>query len=329
MVEKVKNMELRFDPELCRKCEIPCMRSCGFIKNPSNFRLVAKGEFCEILEECKNCYACEEFCPYENHPFYRIVELQEKFGVKKISDELMKKLEKRYAPEGEFRAKKVRRGLHICLFPEFKDLNKKKLFEDFEIVRGRHLFCNLIYLHYGRVSIIKERSQKVLENLASLGFEELVLFHDECYSFYSSFLRAYGVNLSFKVKHLYEFLLEVIKKREVKKIDIRIAYQRPCSNRLNKTDKLFDEICKALGIERVKRKFDRENAICCGAPFVLSGDLEFAKELQSKNLEDISKTNADYVVFLCPMCFTTLSEKVKEIGLKAVMAHELLEMALA
>ncbi|MEM0203368.1 MAG: (Fe-S)-binding protein [Archaeoglobaceae archaeon] len=321
-------MELRFDPKLCRECEFFCMKGCRYVKDPSEFRQVAEGEFCEILEDCKNCYACEEFCPYGNHPFYRIVELQEKFGVRKLDEEVMKALEKRYTPEGEFRAKKVSKGLHICLFPEFKDLNKTKLFEGFEIVRGRHVFCNLVYLHYGRVSIIKERAQKVLENLASLGFEELVLFHDECYSFYESFLKAYGINPSFKVKHLYEFFLELIAKGKTKKLNIRIAYQRPCSNRLNKTDELFDEICKVLAIERVERKFDRKNAICCGASFVLAGDLDFAKELQSKNLEDIASTDADYVVFLCPMCYATLSEKVKELGFKPVMVHELFEMAL-
>ncbi|MFN3384306.1 MAG: heterodisulfide reductase-related iron-sulfur binding cluster [Archaeoglobaceae archaeon] len=321
-------MELPFQPNLCFECEILCMKRCKYIKNPKEFLKVANGEFCEILVDCKNCYACEEFCPYENHPFYRIVELQEKFGVKKISNEMMEALEKRYAPVGEFRAKKVKRGLHICLFPEFKDLNKTKLFEGFEIVRGRHVFCNLLYLHYGRVSTIKERSKKVLENLASLGFEELVLFHDECYSFYNSLLKAYGVNPEFQVKHLYEFFLELIAEGSTKELNLKIAYQRPCSNRLNKTDKLFDEICKALAVERVERKFDRENALCCGAPFILSGDLDFAKELQSKNIEDIASTNVDYVVFLCPMCFATLKERVEEVGLKPMMVHELFEMAL-
>lgn len=321
-------MELQFDPKLCRECEIFCMKSCSYVKNPRDFLTIAEGGFSEILKECRNCYSCEEFCPHGNHPFYRIVELQEKFGVRKVEDEVMKALEKRYEPEGDFRARKVKKALHICLFPEFKDLNKSKLFEGFEIIRGRHVFCNLVYLHYGRVSIIKERSKKVLENLNSLGFEELVLFHDECYSFYNSFLRAYGINPDLRVKHLFEFFLEVIASRETRKLNIRVAYQRPCSNRLNRTDELFDEICKALGIERVERKFDRRNAICCGASHILAGDMDFARELQSKNLEDIAATDADYVAFLCPMCFTTLSEKVKELGLKPVMVHELVEMAL-
>lgn len=321
-------MELRFDSKFCNSCEIFCMKGCRYIKSPSEFLKVANGELCEILENCRNCYACEEFCPHNNHPFYRIVELQEKFGIKKIDDNLMSALEKRYAPEGDFRAKKVKKGLHICLFPEFRDLNKTKLFEGFEIVRGRHLFCNLIYLHYGRVSTIKERSKQVVKNMALLGFEELVLLHDECYSFYNSFLQAYGVNPSFQVKHIYEFFLQLIARGRARELNIRIAYQRPCSNRLNKTDELFDKICKALAIERVEREFDRKNAICCGAPFVLSGNLEFARELQEKNLADIAATNADYVAFLCPMCFTTLSEKIKELGLKAAMVHEIFEMAL-
>lgn len=321
-------MELKFDPEKCVGCEIFCMKNCKYVKEVSDFLKVAEGNFSKILENCKNCYACEEFCPYENHPFYRIVELQEKFRVKKVPEEFMIALENRYAPEGDFRAKSVQKALHICLFPEFKELNKKKSFRGLEVIRGRHIFCNLIYLHYGRVSIIKERSKKVIENLTSLGFEELVTFHDECYSFFTSFLPAYGINPKLRVKHIYEYFLEIISKKKTRKLNLRIAYQRPCSNRLNKTDKHFDEICEALAIERVEREYDRKNAICCGAPFSLSGDINIAKELQSKNIADIAKTNAEYVAFLCPMCFTTLSEKIREIGMKPIMVHEILEMAL-
>ncbi|MEM4472372.1 MAG: (Fe-S)-binding protein [Archaeoglobaceae archaeon] len=321
-------MELKFNSSLCEKCEIFCMSKCGYISDPKEFLKVARNEFGKVLEECRNCYACEEFCPYNNHPFYKIVEMQERFGVQKVRREVLEALEKRYAPEGEFRAKKVKKALHICLFPEFKELNKTNVFRDFEIVRGRHIFCNLVYLHFGNSSIIKKRALKVLENISSLNFEELVLFHDECYSFYKSFLPAYGINVSLRVKHIYQYFLELIAQGKLRKLNLKIAYQRPCSNRLNETDKLFDEICEALALERVKREFDRERAICCGAPFILSGERNLVDELQSKNVSDIAKTDADFVVFLCPMCFATLGEKIREIGMKPLMVHELIEMAM-
>ncbi|MEM1578619.1 MAG: (Fe-S)-binding protein [Archaeoglobaceae archaeon] len=322
-------MELRFNADICRDCEIFCLSKCRYLSHlRREFVKVANGEFSRILEECRNCYACEEFCPYENHPFYRIVELQEKFGIKKVPDNVMDSLLRRYEPEGEFKPKKVKKALHICLFPEFKDLNKTRVFQDYEVVRGRHLFCNLVYLHFGKISVIKERAKKVIENMKSLEFDEVVLFHDECYSFYNSFLPAYGIDFGFKIKHIFEHFIEYISEREVRKLGFRVAYQRPCSNRLNKTDELLDEIFEKIGVERVERKYDRENSICCGAPFTLSREEEFAEELQSENIEDIVKTKAKKVAFLCPMCFLTLSEKVKERGLQPVMIHELFEMAL-
>ena len=41
---------------------------------------ILAGEDSRILSECVTCYACEEYCPNGNHPFYQIVELQEKLG---------------------------------------------------------------------------------------------------------------------------------------------------------------------------------------------------------------------------------------------------------
>ena len=321
-------MKLNFNPALCEGCDIFCMRNCRYVKNPEEFRKIAKGEFSEILIECTNCYACEEFCPFGNHPFYRIVELQEEFGVEKIPAEIKEALIKRYEPEGDFKAKKVKKAVHICLFPEFKDVSKLKIFEGYEPIRGRHLFCNLVYLHYGMISVIRERAMKVLTNMSSIGFDEVILFHDECYSFYNSFLEAHGMKADFRYKHLYEYFMELIEAGRTKKLNLKIAYQRPCSNRLNKTDKIFDQICKAIGVERVKRRYDRENSLCCGAAFILANNKKLARDFQERNISDIANTDADYVVFLCPMCYSTLSEKVKEVGMKPIMVHELFNMAL-
>ena len=35
------------------------------------------GEDSRVLRDCATCYACEEYCPYDNHPFYLLVERQE------------------------------------------------------------------------------------------------------------------------------------------------------------------------------------------------------------------------------------------------------------
>ncbi|RLG18429.1 (Fe-S)-binding protein [Nanoarchaeota archaeon] len=328
--------QLRFDPELCLKCEsYDCLTKCLYLnydlKSAREERIkLAKGEYSKVLEECMTCYGCEEYCPYNNHPFYRIVELQEEYGVKLLDEKMKEVLINRYKAEGEFRPKKVgERIINICLFPEFKDAIKGKLYEGYDVVRGRFLFCNLLYLHYGLISVVKERAKQIIENMSKFGAKEIVLFHDECYGFYNSFANAYGIDVPFKTIHLFEHLYRRLREIGCEKLGIKVAYQRPCSNRLSpETDKMLDKLFDLIGVERVRREYDRERAICCGAAFEFAGRRDVAEELQEKNLKDMANTDAEYVVFNCPMCYLTLSGKVREIGMRPIMVSELCKMSI-
>ena len=329
-------MKLRFNPELCLNCSTySCLTKCinlnyDFEMAGEERKKIALGEYSRVLEECYTCYGCEEYCEYGNHPFYSIVELQESLGVKRVSDETKKALLQRYDVDEVFTPKKVGgKFVHICLFPEVKDLVKGKLFEGYEVIRGRHIFCNMVYLHYGMVSVIKERAERTVNNIMKLEPDELVLYHDECYAFYKSFAEAYGIEVPFSFTHLFDFLYDRLREMDVKELGIRVAYQRNCSNRLiPETDRTLDRIFELIGVERVEREYDRERAICCGAPFVISKEPEKAEDLQSKNIRDILETRAEYVAFNCPMCYTTLADKVRAKGLKPVMVSELCRMAI-
>ena len=68
--------ELKFDPAICEKCKTcDCIMKCQYIDmdletaREEHGKLV-RGEDSEILTRCVTCYACEEYCPYHNHPFY-------------------------------------------------------------------------------------------------------------------------------------------------------------------------------------------------------------------------------------------------------------------
>ncbi len=329
-------MNLKFDPELCMECEsFACLTRCLYLNydfdSAKEERIkIAKGEFSRVLEECYTCYGCEEYCPYSNHPFYRIVELQEQYGVKKLDDATLKALVERYDVSGEFIPKKVGgKFVHICLFPEAKEIVKSKLFEGYEIIRGRHVFCNMLYLHYGLVSVILERAPRTIANLEKLQAEEIVMYHDECYAFYESFAKAYGIDVPFNYVHYFDHLYRRLKEVDVRELGIKVAYQRNCSNRLiPETDRMLDKIFELIGVERAEREYDRERAMCCGAAFVLAGKAELAEELQRKNVQDMVDSGATHVVFNCPMCYTTLAEKVKAEGLEPLMVVDLCRMAI-
>jgi len=79
--------ELNYDPQICKNCETgDCLIRCQYMElelaeaRAEKAKLL-KGQDTHILLECATCYGCEEYCPFDNHPFYQIVERQEEKGI--------------------------------------------------------------------------------------------------------------------------------------------------------------------------------------------------------------------------------------------------------
>lgn len=333
-------MNLKFDPERCFSCDsIACLMKCQYLnydfEGAREERMkIARGEYSKVLEECKTCYACEEYCPYDNHPFYRIVELQEEYGLKLAPKPISKQLVRMYAAREKDleNIKNVgKKALSLCLFPDLRDNVKSKLFEGLPVILGRQVFCNLVYLHFANMSVIKERAKQTIENVEKYGVDELVCFHDECYGFFNSYAKAYGIEVPFKTIHLYDYLYRWLKENEdrIRKLNVKVAYQRNCSNRLSpETDKTLDKVFELIGVERVEREYDRENGICCGAVFEMWGEYEMAEEIQRKNIEDMAKSGARFAVFNCPMCYVALAERAAKAGLMPILVSDLCRLAI-
>ena len=332
-------MELKFDPEVCFSCDsIACLMKCQYLnydfETAREERMkIARGEYSRVLEECKTCYACEEYCPYDNHPFYRVVELQEEYGINLAPKPISKQLVKMYAAKEKDLARITevgKKALSLCLFPDLKDNVKSKLYEGLPVIMGRQVFCNLVYLHFANMSVIKERAKQTIENVKKYGVDELICFHDECYGFYNSYAKAYGIEVPFKTIHYYDYIYNWLKENEdkVRKLNVKVAYQRNCSNRLSsETDRTLDKIFELIGVERVEREYDRENGLCCGAVFEMWGEYELAEEVQKKNIEDMVKSGARFAAFNCPMCLVALGEKAAKAGLMPILVSDLCRLA--
>ncbi|MCJ8501838.1 (Fe-S)-binding protein [Desulfatitalea alkaliphila] len=338
---------LRFDENKCLACEThDCLTRCQYMAMDiptakAEMEKLIQGRESRVLHDCVTCYACEEYCPLGNHPFYLIVTRQEELDILPLPSPLIKRGVQMAIPfRGEPEIEPIAgRALNMGVFSMLVPHVQGRLFEDVTLMstdsrKMFHYFCQLMYLHFGRTSVINERLEESIATIAAHGAREVIHFHDECYGTYASYAPAFGIDVPFKSVHLFEYLYERLgaMQDDIKPLNYKVAYQRPCSSRLSPdkhpfVDKLFD----LIGVEHVQREFVDENALCCGSTIMgqrREGSRRFCLELQQKNIDDMKKAGAQLCVFNCPACMQTLGKPVADAGIMPIFMSDLCRLAI-
>jgi len=335
--------EIKYDEDVCASCEnVECLTKCQYVdldleEARTEREKILSGEDSKVLHQCVTCYACEEYCPYDNHPFYLLVERQEELSILPAPAPITKQQIRMMAPRGDMAPQKVEKPvIDMCFFPMLTGSIRGKLYEGASVIAGPDIFCNVMWLHFGRNSVIRERLPRMIDNiwnyyLKDSGVDEIVCYHDECYGAFTQLAPAFGIEVPFKSIHLFEYLTKRLTelKDQIKPLNAVAAYQRPCSNRLSPgTAPWVDEIMKLIGVERPEREYEGENALCCGMVIRAAQRDELADDVQKRNLDDMQAVGAQYCVFNCPMCFFTMREMVSERGMIPLLMSDLCQMAL-
>ncbi len=335
---------IKFNPDLCVACEtVDCLMKCQYlsftgIEEAKAEKLkINEGKDSRVLHECLTCYACQEYCPYGNNPFFLLVERQEELGILPAPSPIIKEQLKMMDAKGKITKQTVHAPVvDMCAFPMLTGCIRGKLFEGASVFSGTDVFCNIMWLHFAKNSVIRERVPRMIDNIMSYfltdsGVNELICFHDECYGTYTSLAKGFGIQVPFTPIHLFDYInrrLDEIADR-IKPLNVKIVYQRPCSNRLcPQTDTVLDEIFKKIGAERAPRKYDRQTALCCGGVPRAHQQDDLADSLVEKNINDMLTTGATYCVFNCPFCMATLGEEVAQHGLMPILVSDLVQTAL-
>jgi len=343
---KKKEVDLVFNYSNCSTCEnIDCLTRCQYIdfqnideaKIEIN-KLIKEDQDSRVLSECVGCFSCDEYCPYGAHPFDLINALQERYNSLECNPAVVQNTINMYKPHDEFKITQIdptKPVLNKCVFPK---MNSKEMsgpmFENLQSLAGRDFFCNLMYQHLAKPSVIKERIPIIIENFKKSGIKkdtEVICWHDECYGLYTSYCQRNNIEQPFQPIHIFEYVYNYLKahESEISKLNIKSAYQRNCSNRyIPETDKWVDKICELIGVERVPRKYDRENALCCAASFPLKGKKNLVRSTQNKNVEDMVQYGAEVCIFNCPMCKDALERKVTAKGMKSYFLSDLARISL-
>lgn len=333
-----------FDPAVCAACKtVDCLMNCQYIsfadvaEAKKEKQKINAGKESRVLHECLTCYACQEYCPNHNNPFFVLVELQEELGLLPAPRPVVAEQLKMMAFKGRLaRAPVASPLINMCAFPMLTGSIRGRLYEGASVISGTDIFCNVMWLHFAKNSVIRERVPKAIDNIMSFfmkdsGLTDMVCFHDECYGTYTTLAKAYGIDVPFRPIHLFDHIngrLDDLADR-IKPLNQVVAYQRGCSNRLcPETDAVLDEIFEKIGAIRAPRKYDRGNALCCGGvPRAHQRD-EFADDLVERNISDMLDVKAVYCVFNCPFCMATLAQEVAERGLMPILVSDLVQVAL-
>lgn len=336
--------KLNYDPLICKGCKtIDCLVKCQYqdFKDINRARdeknKILNAEYSTVLDDCRTCYGCEEYCPNNNHPFYQIVELQEKLNIKNVPDPIFKQQLRMMGPKNRIKTQSLKPPIiDMCLFPQLIDNIKGKLYEGASIIWGGDIFCNIMWLHCANMSVILDRLPKMIQNIYEYYIkqsetDEIICFHDECYGAFTQLAPAYGIDVPFKPVHIFEYISKKLDelKLHIKPLNQKIAYQRPCSNRLcSDMDEKLDEIFHKIGAIRVKRTYDKNTPLCCGSVLRIQQKDREADEIQRENISDMKGTGARIAVFNCPMCMMTLGEEIAAQGLFPLHVSDLVRHAL-
>jgi hypothetical protein len=229
--------------------------------------------------------------------------------------------------------------LNMAAFSDLTFLIKGRLFEGLTIISGDerkmfHYFCQLMYLRYCKSSVIKERLQGIIDKSAKHKATEVVCFHDECYGAYSSYCQAVGIHVPFQPVHFYEYLYRRVSELKdiIRPVNLKVAYQAPCSSRLSPDKHRFVKgIFEFIGAEAVPREYEDGNALCCAGAIQgqrREGSRNRAAELQNKNVADMKAAGAEACIFNCPACFRTLGGLVAESGIKPMFMSDLCRLGI-
>ncbi|MBU2643776.1 (Fe-S)-binding protein [bacterium] len=339
--------ELIFDENKCFACgTYDCLTKCQYMDIDADtakveIEKIINQEDSFVLHDCVTCYACEEYCQNGNHPFYLIVRQQEELDLPPLPEPLIKRGVQMGIPfRGEPEIQEIKGpALNLGVFSSLGNMTRGKLFEGLPIIshdprKMFHYFCQLMYLHYARTSVINEKLPAIMETIAAHKADEVIHFHDECYGTYVSYAPAFGIDVPFKSVHLFEYLYNKLLelKDEIKPLNYKVAYQRPCSSRLSPDKYPFvEKIFDLIGVESVEREYVGENALCCGATIAgqkKKGSRRFTLDLQEKNINDMKDAGAELCVFNCPACMQTLGKPVAKKGIMPIFMSDLCRLAI-
>jgi len=323
-----------WDETKCDRC-LECLRRCKYIdydgkKMTEELKALIEGKDTDILRDCITCQACNEYCTRGADPFDRIVELQEKFGII-FAQEMATFDRMQYWPSRVIKGEPGKPVLCLCIMePAMYPYRtfEGQMFEGLTVVRGGDYFCWSGLVHAGGWNRMREGVKRFVDNLAKLSAKEIVFPHDDCYGTLTHLAPGWEIEVPFKYVHIFEYMRDYLKEHQdcITKLNKKVAYHRNCMSRYvpRESFAVLDEVFELIGVERVIRKYDYEDALCCAG---IITDPEKRTKIQDMNVGDAKAHGAEAMTYGCGAC-AAISTACYRHGLAPIYLVNLVRMAL-
>jgi Fe-S oxidoreductase len=319
----------------CGDCFVQCPYA-DFSRDSAirEIQSLKRGEETAILGQCITCMACNEYCPTGANPYDLILKLQEEKKIHFVEPGVTDFIEATLTgvPNEIIPGDPDRPALNLCVMGHAypADITESKMFAGLTLVRGSDYFSRAVFLHTGMESRVRSHTENYINNLAKLNKREIIFVHDDCYAMVVKKAPEYGITVPFRAVHIIEYMLGYLQEHtsSIVTLNRKIAYQRPCISRYTPEKEPFlDMLFDLIGAERVARRYDRKNALCCAFGLRETDPVRGAQILK-RNLDDALDHGAEAMVFLCPGCYWLTSAACEERGLAAIFATDLCRISL-
>ncbi len=172
------------------------------------------------------------------------------------------------------------------------------------VVSNDEVCCGHDLIWSGNEAAFKELMKKNVATIKASGAKTVVFSCAEGYRTFSIDYQDFLGDLDFEIKHISEYLLDLIKqgKLQFKDSNVKVTYHDSC--RLGRHMGVYDqprEILKAMNVELVEMPNIEEKAICCGVNAFANCN-EVSRKMQLDRLLEAKGTDTSAMLTFCPKC---------------------------
>ena len=172
------------------------------------------------------------------------------------------------------------------------------------VVSDKEVCCGHDLLWSGDEEGFEKLMEQNIKTIKETGAKTVVFACAEGYRTFDIDYKDFTGNLGFEVKHVSEFILDLVNQGKLQLNDggSKVTYHDSC--RLGRHMGVYDQprdLIKATGADLIEMASIKEKAICCGVnAFVSCG--EVSKRMQLDRILEAKATGAEAMLTFCPKC---------------------------